>query len=326
MTLPEGRTMRILMFGRGTLAVGYGWALERAGHEIDYYVRPGRAAEYGDTVALDLLDQRRRPWGERVVERMPVRLREDLAPAHYDLVLVSVGHHRLPEAAALLAPRLGDATVLVLGNVWPDPATAVAPLPLDQVAWGFPGGGGGVQADGTVRVGLLPFVQLGTLGGPPARRERAVRELFRGAGFRVREEADIAGWYAVHFMTDAGMLAQGLAHGTLSRMVGDRAALGAALRTGRELLPVLTARGVDLARHRGTTLPLRHPGIVAPLMGWLTAHVAIARLSLAAHTDPHAEEPRALCRDALAEARRLGIRAPLLEELEPLFATTSERA
>ncbi|MEV4530403.1 ketopantoate reductase, partial [Streptosporangium sp. NPDC049304] len=72
--------MKILMFGRGVIATIYGWALERAGHDIEFYVRPGRAATYGEAIDLDLLDARRRMWGRRVVERWPVCLRETLEP------------------------------------------------------------------------------------------------------------------------------------------------------------------------------------------------------------------------------------------------------
>jgi len=55
--------VKILMFGRGVIATVYGWALQQAGHDVEFYVRPGRAATYGDAVDLDLLDARRRVWG-----------------------------------------------------------------------------------------------------------------------------------------------------------------------------------------------------------------------------------------------------------------------
>ena len=44
------------MFGRGVIASIYGWALERAGHEVEFFVRAGRAASYGDAIRLDLID------------------------------------------------------------------------------------------------------------------------------------------------------------------------------------------------------------------------------------------------------------------------------
>ncbi|MFD7309731.1 ketopantoate reductase family protein [Promicromonospora sp. NPDC059942] len=314
--------MKILMFGRGVIATVNGWALEQAGHDVEFYVRPGRAATYGETVDLDLLDTRRRVWGKSVVERWPVRYREELEPGHdFDLIVLSVQHYRLAEAAAFLAPRIGTATVLVLSNIWTEPLAAIGDLPPDQVAWGFPQSGGGFGENGVLRAAILPSVVLGTFGTPPTERERTVRRLFREAGFRILEQPDLRGWLWIHFAADAGLHSQGLRLGSLADLAGARRELREALLAGRELLPLLEARGVDLRRHRGSVLPMRAPTwLTASVLAWLTAHVAPARLSLETHSDPGAEEPRAVCRDTLAEARRLGIAVPRLEAAEPSFA------
>lgn len=143
--------MKILMFGRGVIATIYGWALRQAGHDVEFYVRPGRAATYGDAVDLDLFDTRRRVWGQRVAEKWPVRYREALEPDHdVDLIVLSVPHHRLAEATAFLSPRVGQATVLIFGNLWTEPLAAIGALPADQIAWGFPQAGGGFGADGVL--------------------------------------------------------------------------------------------------------------------------------------------------------------------------------
>ena len=314
--------MKILMFGRGVIASIYGWSLQQAGHDVQFYVRPGRAAEYGDTIDLDLLDARRRPWGRRVVDRWTVRYREDLGANHeYDLIVLSLPHQRLTEAAGFLAPRIGNATVLVLSNIWAEPQDALSPLPLDQLAWGFPMAGGGFGSDGVLRGAILPWVLFGTFGQPPTARETTARNTFQQAGFRVREEPDFRAWLWLHFIMDAGIHAQGLRLGTLAQLAGARADFRQALLTSRELLPLLEARGVDLRRHRRTTLPLRAPTrLTASAMALATRHVALARASLEAHTDPQAEEPRAVCRDTLTEARRLGVAVPRLESMESAFA------
>ncbi|MGK3207775.1 ketopantoate reductase family protein [Amycolatopsis sp. MEPSY49] len=314
--------MKILMFGRGVIATIYGWALQKAGHDVEFYVRPGRAATYGDAVDLDLFDGRRRVWGQRVTEKWPVRYRETLEPGHdFDLIVLSVPHHRLTEATAFLTPRVAQATVLVFGNLWTEPAAAIGALPLDRVAWGFPQAGGGFDADGVLRGGLLPSVVFGTLGRPPADRELAVRQAFREAGLRIKERPDFRGWLWVHFVSDAGMFSQGLRRGSLSELAGARKDLREALLAGRELLPLLRARGLDLRRHRGGLLPFRAPTwLTAAALAWLTTHVPAARMGLTAHDDPDAEEPREVCRDTLAEARRLGISVPRLEAAEPHFA------
>jgi 2-dehydropantoate 2-reductase len=168
---------------------------------------------------------------------------------------------------------------------------------------------------------VLPSVIFGTLGRPPTDRERAVRQAFREAGLRIKEQPDFRGWLWVHFVSDAGLFSQGLRLGSLSQLAGARRDLREALLAGRELLPLLQARGIDLRRHRGGALLFRAPTwLTAPALAWLTAHVALARVSLLAHSDPDAEEPREVCRDTLAEARRLGISVPRLEAVEPNFA------
>ena len=310
------------MFGRGVIATVYGWALERAGHDVEFYVRPGRAATYGDAVDLDLIDTRRRVRGQRVVEKWPVRYREILEPDHdFDLIVLSVPHHRLAEATAFLSPRVGQATVLVFGNIWTEPLAAIGALPVDQIAWGFPQAGGGFGADGVLRAALLLSVIFGTLGQPPTGRERAVRQTFREAGLRLKEQPDFRGWLWIHFVSDAGLHSQGLRLGSLSKLAGATGDVREGLLAVRELLPLLKARGIDLRSHRGGVLPFRAPTwLTAPAFAWLTAHFTPARVNVAAHSDPDAEEPREICRDTLAEARRLGISAPRLEAAEPYFA------
>jgi 2-dehydropantoate 2-reductase len=315
--------VKILMFGRGVIAAMYGWALERAGHEVEFYVRPGRAAQYGEAIDLEVLDTRRRLRGQRVTEKWPVRYREALEPDHdFDLIVLSVQHYGFAEAAAFLGPRVGRATVLVFNNLWVEPLTAIEPFPADQVAWGFPGAGGGFGDDGVLRGALLPMVFFGTLDKPPTERERAVREVFHQAGFKLREQADFRGWLAIHFIQNAGLHTQSLRLGSLAKLAGSRDGLRDAVLAIRELLPLVEARGVDLRRHRSAVLPFTAPAwLTAPALAWLFGHYEPTRLVLEAHANP--EELRAVCRDTLAEARRLGVPVPRLAAAESYF--TGER-
>lgn len=306
--------MRILMFGRGVIATIYGRVLEAAGHDVEFYVRPGRAAEHGSEVQLDWIDGRRKPWGRRLRETYRTSLRESIDPDDgFDLIVLSVGHHRLAEASAFLASRIGEATVLVFGNVWEEPLTAVAPLPADRVVFGFPQAGGGFLPDGVLWGALLPSVIIGASDVSPSARERTVMSTFEEVGLVVRQEADMRGWLWIHFIADAGMFAQAMQSGSLANMVGNRPALHEAFLTSRELLPVLEARDVDLRRHGGALLPLRRPLLVAVALAWASRLIPIARRSLEAHTDPNTPEERAVIDDTLREARRLAIPTPRLE-------------
>ncbi|GAB2579808.1 2-dehydropantoate 2-reductase N-terminal domain-containing protein [Microlunatus antarcticus] len=308
------------MFGRGVIAVAYGWALEQAGHEVEFYVRPGRPVQYGAAIDLELLDARRRLRGRPVTGTWPVRYRESLEPDHdVDLIVVSVQHYSFPEVVSFLAPRVGRATVLVFNNLLVEPSVAVQALPADQVVWGFPGAGGGFGEDGVLRAALLPVVFFGTLGGPPSERGRAVRAVFRKAGFRISETTDFRGWLTIHFLQNAGLHTQSLRLGSLAALARSRRDVREAILATRELLPLAEARGVDLQRHRVDLLPYRAPvGLAAPVLTWLFGHFPPMRLVMEAHANP--EELRAVCRDTLAEAHRLGVPVPRLEAAEPWFA------
>ncbi|WP_374945913.1 ketopantoate reductase family protein [Agreia sp.] len=306
--------MRILMFGRGPIATIYGRVLHAAGHDVEFYVRPGRAAEYGNEVQLDWIDGRRKPFGRRVRETFRTSLRESIDPHDgFDLIVLSVGHHRLAEASAFLAPRLGTAKVLVFGNLWEEPLAAVSPLPADRLVFGFPQAGGGFRADGVLWGALLPSIILGTPDTSPGPREQEILTLFRQAGIDVRQEEDMRGWLWLHFIADAGMFAQGMRSGSLANMIGDRRAFRDAFLTTRELLPVIEARGVDLGRHRGAMLPYRMPRLIAAAVGAATALIPVTRRSLAAHTDPNAPEALAVIEDTRREARLLAIATPRLD-------------
>ncbi len=303
--------MKVLLIGRGVISGITGWALEQAGHEVEFLVRSGRAAQYGSVLELDLLDGRRRAGRQRVRRSWPVRFRETLERGHdHDLLVVSVAHTRLEETMASLAPVVGAATVLVLGNVWGEPADLAGGVPLDQVVWGFPQAGGGFDADGVLRGALLGSVVIGTLDGAPNERGLAVRRLLRDAGLRIREQPDMRGWLRLHVLADAGMHAQGLRLGSMSRMIGRPEAFRQALLTTRELLPLVAPYRRGTFLFRGPSRPL------ALLMSTAVRRVAIARRSIEAHDDPEAEEPRAVVRDVLAEVRRRELRARRLEAAE----------
>ena len=70
--------MNILLFGRGVITTLYGWAFEKAGHNVTFYVRPGRSAEYGSHVHLDILDGRRGTERKHVDEDWAIRMVDEL--------------------------------------------------------------------------------------------------------------------------------------------------------------------------------------------------------------------------------------------------------
>ena len=318
--------MNILMIGRGVIATLYAWAFENAGHKVTFYVRPGRAAQYGPLVNLELRDGRVNSKGTLLNEKWPITMREDLNADHdYDLIVVSVNHNQLSEVVSFLSTRMSKATVLIFNNVWVDPQIAVSVLPNEQVVWGFPGGGGGFSGS-TLKGGFMKIVFMGSCGNSNrSTRYQAVRELFRNAGFSVSESKDFRSWLWLHFIMDAGLTVQALKVGGFSKVFDSSAQLKEAILLMREMIPLLKAKGdkPGLASIILSILP-------AGLLGFIL-HKFLGRDSLGRFIMEQVEisgygtyDLTALyARDVLADARRLGVALPRLTALEPVFKTKS---
>ena len=305
--------MKILMFGRGIIAAQYGWAFEKVGHKVEFYVRPGRTAKYGSTLSLKILDARKKLKGVQVKELWNIRLREDIPENHdYDLIVLSVQHYQFAEAASFLSSKVGKATVLIFNNFWKDPLQEVSALPTQQLAWGFPQAGGGFDNTGCLKGALFADVHFGTFGTEPNTREIAVRDLFKKSGFKGIEHRDFKGWLWIHFAIEAGLFGKVLEIGFVNQVIKSKSHVKNAILNVRELLPVVEARGIILENNAADVSFYKRPAWLGSFLLRMLVKISPPfRLLISSHDNP--EEVKSYCRDVLEEAHRLKISVPRLE-------------
>ncbi len=303
--------MNILLFGRGVITTLYGWAFEKAGHCVTFYVRPGRSAEYGSHVHLDIIDTRRGAQRKHVHEDWTIRMVEELPPDHtYDLILVSVQEWMFAEVAKFLESRVGPATILIFSNFWRDPEEAIRGLPKGQVAWGFPLAGGAFRSN-VLRGAIFASVNFGTFSALLTEGEVAARKLFRDCGFKIAEIAHFRDWLWIHFATNAGLMSQAIYAGSMESVIGSFKEAREAALTVREMLPVLRARGVNLQQNFMNLIPLRMPASL--FAGGMVAAFSFSKAFQATvGTGDHTEELRRTVMSVLKEASELGIETPRL--------------
>jgi 2-dehydropantoate 2-reductase len=306
--IKKENTMKILIFGRGVISTQYAWALEKAGNEVECYVRPESVAKYGNAVNLEIWDAQTNPKGTLVKETWPITIREEISASDgYDLILVSVNPHQIDSAVSYIAPRIGNATVLFFQNFWSDPPDTVTPIPLNQTAWGFPVAGGGFEGN-TLRGGFFKAVIFATFGEALSDREIAVRRLFTEAGFKVTEKKDFRSWLWNHFILNVAMEIEAVKVGSFSRFFDSPALLANMGQNIRELIPLLKARGakIDVTTSLFAHLPT---GILAFLMkNILFAKNSIYRRVMEPNNSEFGHAPY----DVLAEAQKLNVPVPRL--------------
>jgi 2-dehydropantoate 2-reductase len=303
--------MNILLFGRGVISTLYGWTFEKAGHNVAFYVRPGRSAEYGSHVHLDILDVRRGTQRKHVDENWALRMVEELPADHaYDLILVSVQSWQFAEVAKFLESRTGNATILIFNNFWCDPEEATRGLPKDQVAWGFPLAGGAFHAN-VLRGAIFASLNFGTFSASLSSSEVEARNLFRDCGFKISEKANFRDWLWIHFATNAGVMSQAVHAGSMESVMRSFGEAREAALTLREILPVLRARGLNLQQNSMELAPFRIPSYL--FAGGMVAAFFFSRpFQAVVGRGDHKEEIRRTIMSVLQEAAELGIETPRL--------------
>lgn len=325
-----GVIMKILMFGRGVISTQYGWALEKAGNEVEFYVRPGRSAEYGPVVKLNILDGRKNSKGDEIVENWPVTMRETIEKDHnYDLIIISVNHNQLMEVVKFVGPRAGKATVLIFNNIWEDPENIENFLPRGQVLWGFPGGGGGFYNPQTLKAGFVKtvFLEAESTASSIVRHQQVV-QLFQGAGFSVAKLKNIRNWLWCHFIMNAAMAAEALKMGGHLKAFESRTSIREMVFLMREMLPLLKAKGgkPDMLTNLLTRLPSSLSSILlqkSSASGSLTGEI-IRRMDGSGHTSTP-EMNFYYLQDILNDRSKNGISLPRLMALESYFPTVKAK-
>lgn len=234
--------MRILFFGRGLISTQYAWAFEQAGHTVEFYVRKGRKETFGSSIALEMWDARR---GKQLIkESWNVQLHEEIHP-NYDLIIASVNTEQLPEAAQFLSTAAGNTPVLIFNNVWQDLKTAIAPLSMNNVVFGFPGAGGGI-ADNRLRGGFLKMIFLEKPRAGTEQINNMVKECFESAHFKINLVKDMQNWLWNHFAMNAAMETEVLQRGSFQALMNHKDSFSNVGLNMREMVPVLKARGATI--------------------------------------------------------------------------------
>lgn len=304
--------MKILMFGRGVISTLYGWSLAKAGHEVEYYVRPHRITEFGTSVQVEIHDARAKGSHKIVTENLSTKLIDNINKDNdYDLIIISVSHHNFAEVAKFLAPKIGNATVLIFNNFWQEPQQLASPFPNEQIIWGFPQAGGGFP-NGKLRGLLAKNVMFGNFGEPITQRGRMARKIFEQAGFNITEQGDFRGWLFVHFIVNGAMhTEQLLAGGAVNLFQSARHRKNVILNM-RELIPLVEARDVNLELHKSEIMMARLPTwIGSSILGLAWKFYKPLKMMAESHDNP--QDILTTCQVLLDDAKARNIPTPRLE-------------
>jgi len=305
--------MKILMFGRGVISTQYAWAFEKAGHTVEFYVRPGRKVEYGSTISLNVYDARKSIRGKLIQEVWSIKMIEDFNVNHdYDLIVVSVQHYHFTKVAEFLTDKIGNATVLIFNNFWEEPLEQVVNLPVEQLVWGFQQAGGGFDNKGILNGTIMAGITIGTFGTEPTVRAIAVMGLFKSAGIKSNVTKDFRSWLLGHFVINASLHIETMKSGSsMLESFQTTKHWKNVLANGKELIPLLKARNVDIKASPDLKMISLPPWLMSFGMKLVVRFLPPLKQILTGHSNQ--EETNSYSREVMAMAGKMKINLPRYE-------------
>ena len=291
--------MKILIVGAGATGGYFGALLARAGQDVTFLVRRGRAATL-------------RERGLRVVGRdeewslEPRLVTADALTTPYDLVLLSVKSTALAQAVEDVAPAVGPDTAIVpLLN-------GLAHVEALNARFGAPAVLGGVAKVVTTlddtgdirRLAPLAHLTIGEQDGSRSPRVEKIAAVLREAGIDVLVPADVltAMWHKWVFITTFGAVT-GLMRGTVGEV---NAAPG-----GPDLGPAVLAEAAAVSAAAGHPVPeAERKATLAVVNAPGSSMVPSLYRDLAAGRPTEVEH---LFGDLVDRARALSVPTPLLD-------------
>ncbi|MBR4706726.1 MAG: ketopantoate reductase family protein [Pseudobutyrivibrio sp.] len=246
--------MKVLILGRGVIGSQYGWALEQAGHRVDFFIRKSSKHTYADYIVLHTYDGRSK---KLVDTKWNINLKRNISTEDkYDLIIISVNPEQVKNAVETVAAFAGDSTIMLMGNFGGNPVDEISVLPKEQFVVGFPSAGGGITNNELHGI-MYGSIQIGLASNVASHREEMVKELFASADFKVSLHKDINSWLWNHYVANAAMEAEVLKRGSFEAVVSSNDGLKNMMLNIKEMVPYLKAKGItpDISVKALTLLP-----------------------------------------------------------------------
>jgi 2-dehydropantoate 2-reductase len=252
-------SMRIAIFGAGSVGGYFGGRLSQAGEDVVFIARGDHLnAMLANGLRVESIN------GNFVVQ--PIQATDDVSKiGKVDMVLVGVKAWQVPEAAEAMRPLIGPETfVLPLQNGLEAPAQLSEILGEQHVLGGLCGLFCYVAGPGhIVHAGTDPFVKIGELDNQQSQRVERLLDAFKRAGVNAEIPPDIqvAMWMKFLFITVwSGMGAVTRAPVGIWRSLPETRRM--AELSLQEIIAVAAARDISLPKEALQTMMSMYDGLV----------------------------------------------------------------
>ncbi len=262
--------MKICILGLGVIGTTYGYALQKAGHQVEHWIREHKRASAPARLSVEILDGRYNKKGEEKKDNYEILLAEK--NTDYDLIIMSVASGAVQNAMETITANHLNGSVLLFCNFWNSRAEIQTIFDTRPFVIGFPTAGGHMGHD-TLNCVLFDHIMLESNEKTNIPNYPDLLALLQSAGLKAEIPYDMTEWIWLHMAINAGVTSTAAQNGNVDdprqlalNLMGDSRMIKEAIRTIRETIKAVSARGVDLKKYRGEVMPYRLPAPISSVV------------------------------------------------------------
>ena len=259
--------MRVAALGIGVIGTTYAYAFQKAGHDTFHILRDGKR-DVPSKIDIHVLDGRYNPKGEEIDDVYKVTIAKD--DSEYDYIIVSVASGKLESAIDTIKQKRIKGTIILFCNFWNERSEVEKILGDYEYITAFPTAGGHMSDDYKLNCVLFDHVMLESRDKAGISNYPELVKLLESADIKQEIPHDMFEWIWIHMAINAGVTSTAGREGTLDNpnklardLMSDEKALKLAVKTIRETLKTVEARGVNLKLYRNELLPYKIPAGIA---------------------------------------------------------------
>lgn len=276
--------MKILVIGLGTIGSIYGYVFQKAGHEVEHYLRKDSPKA---AVKQLQVDGRAEKDG---IQSCDVYQVKHCSSKTYDFIFVSIPSGGLTSVIDSLAADGISGTLILACGIWEDRAYVDKLVKGYSYILGYPVAGGNIR-DNRLICCLFDHFML-------ERKEKAaisnyekLAKLFADCQIQLEQPYDMLEWIWLHMGINAGVISVMGKSGDVKdtaaaaeQLMDSIQYLKEAVKTIRETSQIVASRGVNLKHYKNELLAYKLPTVIsAPLMKRMFAKKVLTRKIMTLH-------------------------------------------
>lgn len=282
--------MKICILGLGVIGTTYGYLFQKAGHQIEHLVRESKKQNVTSSLNITILDGRYNNKGEEKTDTYTVNLAKP--NTSYDFIILSVSSGKVKDAIATLSQNNIMGSLVLFCNFWNSREEIEEMVGDFKYIIGFPTAGGNLIEQ---KLNCVVFDRIMLEGEEKAiiPNYKDLVELVKSANIKTETTYDMVEWIWIHMAINAGVTSTAGRAGKIddpkqlaTNLMRDSHALSIAVKSIRETVKVVKARGVNLKLYKNELPPYKIPSALAGIiMKKMFAGNELTRTIMTLHND-----------------------------------------